>query len=113
MLNIQGIGVTEEFKIGGEETALYNALTIATVEHNDEVSLCYILYTMFLYTAETDNGNLGMEQTFHSYLILQNALRVVAFQTGSSELGYNLVSGNVKLSKRIAAIFRFFSFIRV
>ncbi|CAM9398118.1 unnamed protein product [Ascophyllum nodosum] len=31
-----GIGVTEEFKIGGEETALYNALTIATVEHNDE-----------------------------------------------------------------------------
>ena len=35
----QGIGVTEEFKISGEETASYNALTLATVDHKDEVSM--------------------------------------------------------------------------
>ena len=37
--NRQGIGITKEYKLNGDELASYTALTLATVNYNVNVSL--------------------------------------------------------------------------
>ena len=45
--NHQGIGVTKEHKLGGLESASYNALALSTVEHKIKVSADLFAITSF------------------------------------------------------------------